>query len=98
MNEYGRGRGPNWGLVLLVPAVVIVAKAAMRRRAMWESAWGPSGPAGGRHGHHAPFADGEVADGAPGGFRLPPRIEWMLDTWHARAHQREEPTEPAAAT
>jgi hypothetical protein len=23
-----------------------------------------------------------------GSFRLPPRIEWMLDTWHARAHEQ----------
>jgi hypothetical protein len=28
------------------------------------------------------------------GFRLPPRIESMLDAWHTRAHETSEPTEP----
>ena len=83
------------GLLLLVPAVLIVAKGAMRRRAMWESAWGPSGAVGRGHGHHAGFAGGEGPAEGRGAFRLPPRIEWMLDTWHTRAHQATESTEPA---
>ena len=39
MNENRASGGPNWGLLLLIPAAVIVAKGAMRRRAMWEAAW-----------------------------------------------------------
>ncbi len=23
-----------------------------------------------------------------GAFRLPPKIEWMLDSWHTRAHKK----------
>ena len=97
MNEQGRSRGPNWGLVLLVPAAVILTKAVMRHRAMWESGWSASA-GGGRYGHHAHFGTGDGSADEPGAFRLPPRIESMLDTWHRRAHQADEPTEPAAAT
>ncbi len=87
MNDKAVSRGPGWGLLLLVPAAVIVAKAAMHRRAVWESGWAVSGAGTRRYGHHRRFGGGEVADEGPSGFRLPPRIEWMLDTWHARAHQ-----------
>jgi hypothetical protein len=96
MDQNAAGRGPNWGLLLLVPAVVIVAKAAMHRRAMWESRWGASGTAGQGHGRHARFG-GEGAAG-PGAFRLPPKIEWMLDTWHTRAHQEADSTEPSTTS
>ena len=86
MKEKSGNRGPNLGLLLLVPAVVILAKGAMRRRAMWESGWGPAGGPGRRHGHHAGLGAGdEQAEGRA--FRLPPKLEWMLDTWHTRAHQ-----------
>ena len=52
MNDNRATKGPNWRLLLLIPAAVIVAKGAMRRRAMWEGAWAtdPSHPYG--HGHH----------------------------------------------
>ena len=41
MNETRGGRGPNRGLLLLIPAALILAKAAKhRRQAMWESAEG----------------------------------------------------------
>ena len=33
-------------------------------------------------------ADGNEA------FRLPPKVEMMLDNWHTRAHQAAESTEP----
>jgi hypothetical protein len=33
-----------------------------------------------------------------GSFRLPPKIGWMLDTWHTRAHETAEKGESAAAT
>ena len=61
MNESRATRGPNWGLLLLIPAAVIVAKGAMRRRAMWDAAWatdpGSAGHPSG-HGHHGRFAAG----------------------------------------
>jgi hypothetical protein len=74
MNEKRGSRGHNWGLLLLIPAAVLIAKKAKHRRAMWQSAWGA--------------ADGHDE------FRLPPRIESMLDTWHTRAHRAAESTEP----
>ena len=37
MNETRTRGGPNVGLLLLIPAAVIVAKAASHRRAMWDS-------------------------------------------------------------
>jgi hypothetical protein len=87
MNEMRRGGGPNRGLLLLIPAALILAKAAKhRRQAMWESTKEEAGAAGGPHGHHARF--GRRGWSATGdGFRLPPRIESALDAWHTRAHQ-----------
>jgi hypothetical protein len=32
-----------------------------------------------------------------GSFRLPPRIEWMLDTWHTRAHAKADSAEVTAS-
>jgi hypothetical protein len=103
MNERSGHRGPNRALLLLIPAALILAKGARHRRARWESAWGPTGAGGGagrvghRVGHgfgrHSGFEGGEeAAEGR--GFRLPPKIEWMLDTWHTRAHQATEAAEP----
>jgi hypothetical protein len=98
MNEKCGGGGPNWGLLLLVPAALILTKGAMHRRAMVESAWGPaSGGAGRGYGHHARFGGGASDAEEPGAFRLPPKIEGMLDTWHTRAHQTAQPTEPPTA-
>lgn len=96
MNEKCRNGGPDLRL-LLIPAAVIVAKAALHRRQMWASPWGPdAGGAGAGHGHHARF--GAYAEaGARPGFRLPPRFEWILDTWHARAHQAADATDAATA-
>ena len=90
MNETQTRRGPNLGLLLAIPAVVIIAKAVMHRRAMMESGW--SGPGGRGYGHHRfARADGEMG---PRAFRLPPRIEAALDAWHSRAHQASGSTEP----
>jgi hypothetical protein len=94
MNEKRASKGPNWGLLLLIPAAVIFAKGAMRRRAMWESSWSGAGAAGRGYGHHGHFGGGEGQADGPGAFRLPPKIEWMLSTWHTRAHQATESTEP----
>jgi len=79
--------------------VVIVAKAAMHRRAMMESGWGPSGAVGRGYGHHRRFAGGEGADADLAGFRIPPKIERTLDAWHTRAHQAEgRPSVPGEAS
>ena len=74
MNEKRDSRGHNWGLLLLIPAAMLLAKRAKHRRAMWQSGWSS--------------ADGHDE------FRLPPKIESMLDNWHTRAHQAAESTEP----
>jgi hypothetical protein len=98
MNENRSSGGPNLGLLLLVPAAAIVARAAMRHhRMMWDELGEPGAAAPHlRHGRH-PFAGPESAAAARDGFRMPPRIEWMLDAWHTRAHQADEPTETATA-
>jgi hypothetical protein len=96
MNERSASKGPNWALLLLIPAAVIVAKGVAHRRAMWESGWTPEGAAG--HGpgqgfgHHRRFG----GDMEAGSFRLPPKIEWMLDTWHTRAHAKADSTDATA--
>ena len=96
MNETRGGRGPNRGLLLLIPAALILAKAAKhRRQAMWESADGAAATTGGPHGHHGRFGHRGWSDGGDG-FRLPPRIESALDAWHDRAHQ--EPASPETQT
>jgi hypothetical protein len=94
MNETRGRNGPNWGLLLLIPAAVILVKGAMHRRTRWESAWGASGAAGRGYGHHGRFGAAEGASDERGAFRLPPKIESMLDTWHTRAHEAAESTEP----
>lgn len=96
MNEQRGNRKFNWGLLLLVPAAVIVAKGARRRRAMWRSAWGMSEAGGRGPGRHRHFRGDEGAAGERDTFRLPPRVEWMLDTWHTRAHQPSDSREPEA--
>lgn len=95
MHETRGGGGPNRGLLLLIPAALILAKAAKhRRQAMWESVEGEAGAAAGPHGHHhAPFARRGWSAGRDG-FRLPPRIESALDAWHSRAHQEPASAEP----
>lgn len=95
MNETQTRRGPNLGLLLLIPAAVIIAKAVSQRRAMMmESGW--SGPGGRRYGRHG-FAGAEDETGARS-FQIPPWIESALDAWHTRAHKAPDPTEPEAGT
>jgi hypothetical protein len=93
MSKQRTSGGPNWGLLLLIPAVVMIAKGARHRRAMWESGWGPSGATGHGHGRFGRHGAGEATADDRGTFRLPPRIEWMLDSWHTRAHQKDEAPE-----
>jgi hypothetical protein len=98
MNEKRDGGSPNWKL-LLIPAAVILAKGAMHRRAMWEA--GPTDEAGrgpGRsHGRPRRFGGWDPEAAEPAAFRLPPRMERMLDSWHTRAHGSTAATEPPAA-
>ena len=95
MNTNQERRGPNPALLLLIPAALIIAKGAKRRRAMWASAEGGPGSLGYGYGHHHRFGGRE---GDPrSGFRLPPRIEQALDAWHTNAHASSDTTEPPAA-
>ena len=92
MSETQTRGGPNLGLLLVIPAVVIIAKAAMHRRAMMGSGWSGPGGRGYGYGHHRfAGADGEMG---PRAFRLPPRIEAALDAWHTRTHEASETTKP----
>jgi hypothetical protein len=88
MHEKSKSGGPGVGLLLLIPAVMVLARVAKRRHEMmWGEVGAPdSGASFRRHRHHG-FAGPESDAAARDGFRLPPRIEWMLDTWHTRAHQ-----------
>ena len=94
MNEKRGSRSPNWRLLLLVPAAVLLAKRAKRNRAMWQSTWGASGAVGRGYGHHGLFGVGQGPADGQGAFRLPPKIESVLDNWHIRAHQAAESTVP----
>jgi hypothetical protein len=86
MNKQRRGGGPGPALLLLIPAAVLIAKSARRRRAMWEAGWGPAAFEGDRHRHPHSFGPGgRTADGRA--FRLPPKLEQVLDDWHTRAHE-----------
>ena len=90
MNEHRERRGPNPALLLLIPAAVIIAKGASRRRAMRDTSWGGPGGFGPRHGqygHHGSFGPGD----GPGFSRdasMPPWIEQKLAAWHAKAHEQ----------
>jgi hypothetical protein len=92
MSETQTRGGPNLGLLLAIPAVVIIAKAAMHRRAMMESGWSGPGGRGYGYGHHR-FA-GADDDFGSRAFRLPPRIEAALGAWHTRAHEAADATKP----
>jgi hypothetical protein len=88
MNEKSNRGGPSVGLLLLIPAAALVVRAATRHhQMMWDEIGGPESVAPRhRHGHYR-FAAADAESAARDSFRLPPRIEWILDTWHTRAHQ-----------
>jgi hypothetical protein len=99
MNAQTARKGTNWKPLLLIPAAIVIAKGASRRRARWDAAgYGPGGRPYG-HGHHG-FGPGFAGRGfgGPDGreFRLPPKIETMLDAWHTQAHQHGD--EPETTT
>jgi hypothetical protein len=84
MNDNQGNRRPPLGLLLLIPAAVIIAKGASRRRAMWAS---DEGPAGRGRSHHHRFDGGRGDADRSAAFRLPPRLESVLDAWHTRTHE-----------
>ena len=90
MNDNQTRRGPGKGLLLLIPVALIIARGARRRRAMWSSQ-GDTEPH--RHGFGGDF---DMRRG--GAFRMPPKLEWMLDAWHTRAHEAADEAEPSPAT
>jgi hypothetical protein len=92
MNETQTRGGPSLGLLLAIPAVVIIAKAAMHRRAMMGSGW--SGPGGRGHGYGRHGFAGSDDEMGPRTFRLPPRIEAALEAWHTRTHEAADATKP----
>ena len=93
MNEQRERKAPNLGLLLLIPAAVIIAKGASRRRARWRSAWGGTGGFGPRHRHHGHFGDSPIESAASG---VPTHVERILGAWHAKAHEQGESAEPTA--
>lgn len=95
MNANTERRGPNPALLLLIPAALIIAKGAKRRRAMW-AAEGGHGPMGRSFGHHHGFDRGGFD--AQGGFRLPPWIKEALDDWHTSAHASAQGSQPDPGT
>src|SRR4051812_49538041 len=95
MNEHRERKGPGLGLLLLIPAAVIIAKGAPRRRARWESAWGGSGGFGPRHGRHGQFGAGG-GPGYGGAVGMPPKIERMLEILHTKTHEQGAAGGPAA--
>ena len=99
MNEQRQRKGPNPALLLLIPAALIIAKGASRRRAMRGSSWGgPSGfgPRHGHHGQHGQFGAGYgLGDRSAEG--MPPWIEQKLEAWHTKAHEQGDKAEPTTA-
>jgi hypothetical protein len=99
MNEQPTRRSPSWKPLLLIPAAIVIAKGASRRRARWQAAGdGPRGP-GRAFGHHGYGRYGFGPAGAAGDreFRLPPKIESMLEAWHTKAHEQGDTPEPTTA-
>jgi hypothetical protein len=98
LSEKDTGGRPSAGWLLLIPAVAIAARAATRHhRMLWAEVDGSGAPMPfGPHGRHR-FAGRDAGPAGRDAFRLPPRIEWMLDTWHARAHAATAPSATADA-
>ena len=86
MNEQTSQKSRNWKPLLLIPAAIIVAKAASHHRMRWDDAAGRAGP-GHRHGRRRFGPRSWMAE--DGTLQLPPQIETMLATWHAQAHEQD---------
>jgi hypothetical protein len=104
MNEQRERKGPNPALLLLIPAALIIAKGASRRRAMRGAAWGGPGgfgpggfgPGRGHYGHHGQFGAG-YGPGDRSAEGMPPWIEQKLEAWHTKAHEQGDAAEPTTA-
>jgi hypothetical protein len=90
MNEKCGGGNPNRWLLLLIPVSLMMVAKSHRRHMAWGHGW----EHGRGFGHVAP-------GGGPGSpadtFRLPPKIEAILESWHTRAHAATDATEPPTA-
>jgi hypothetical protein len=89
MNRNVKAVEPQLGLLLLVPAAVLLAKRGKASPGdVAVLAWVRRGrrPGVGTVITGASGVGEGTADGY-GAFRLPPKIESMLDNWHTRAHQ-----------
>jgi hypothetical protein len=93
MSETRHGGRHTLRVLLLIPALVMMARAARRHRMMWEYGSGPEARWAGPHGHHGWVGRGEVRGETTSGLRLPPKIESMLNSWHDRAHQAADSAE-----
>ena len=91
MNQSPTPKGRNLRPLLLIPVAVAIARGMSRHRGRRDAAWGGPGFRQYGPGRHGRF--GQV-DPTTGEFRLPPRIEAMLDVWHKRAHDEGEVSEP----
>jgi hypothetical protein len=91
--KHAGGSSHRW-LFLAIPATLLMAKAMHRHMPPHE---GGHGSWAGRRGHHGwgRWAGAE-GDGTPD-FRLPQRVESMLNTWHERAHQAVDSDESPSA-
>jgi hypothetical protein len=89
MNDHHHHDGSHRWL-LLIPATMLMAKA-MRRGRRHD---------GGRHRAWmaGPGFDRTGSEGASAsGFRLPPKIESVLNAWHEQAHRAATPSESGSA-
>ncbi len=91
MNEQAAPKPRNWKPLLLIPAAIIVAKAASHHRMRWDAAAGPDGMRH-RHGHRGFGPRSWMAE--DGTVQLPPKMEAVLRAWHTQAHQQDQPAEP----
>ncbi len=91
MNETRTHKGPNPRLLLLIPAVLIIARAGRHRRAVMDQGWG--GP-GATRPPRSPSFSGPADETGRRAFRLPPRIESALDAWHIRSHEASDAAGP----
>jgi hypothetical protein len=84
MNDHHHHDGSHRWL-LLIPAAMLMAKAMHRgrRRRAWMA-----GP-----GFERPGFEGDPATG----FRLPPKIESILNAWHEQAHRASTPGDSGPA-